>query len=141
MPVCENCRLDNPPGRDFCAECGYYLRWEPTVPQTAAVTDGTPQPVATQPQPKVPRPPAHARRQRRRDPRGGVAIALARDSVDLVVDAGGEIRVGALVRNRGELVDHYAIEVGGIPDMWWTAEPRERYFALRGLGPDGRPLR
>jgi len=23
----------------------------------------------------------------------------------------------------------------------WTAEPRERYFALRGLGPDGRPLR
>ena len=23
----------------------------------------------------------------------------------------------------------------------WTAEPRERYYALRGLGPDGRPLR
>jgi hypothetical protein len=23
----------------------------------------------------------------------------------------------------------------------WTAEPRERYYALLGLGPDGRPLR
>jgi hypothetical protein len=22
----------------------------------------------------------------------------------------------------------------------WTAEPRERYYALLGLGPDGRPV-
>jgi hypothetical protein len=31
MSVCESCLLDNTPDRDFCADCGNYLRWEPTA--------------------------------------------------------------------------------------------------------------
>src|SRR3954470_11634480 len=132
MPVCERCQYDNPPGRDFCAECGYYVRWEPTA-ERPAVPVRTP----TQRQPVV-RAGAPAPPRRRRDRRGGVTLALAlpgeppgADRVEVTAEAGGEACIAALVRNRGELGDHYAIPGAavpgswgtGVPEIWWTCEP------------------
>src|SRR4051794_20707582 len=124
MPVCERCHLDNPPGRHFCLECGYYVQWEPTAEQPVASRRGAPR---TLTQPGVPprrvEPPE---RRPRRDPLGGVALSLAvpgesaspNRPVAVSVEAGGEAQLAALVRNRGEVVDHYEIRVDGIPDGW-----------------------
>ena len=147
MPVCQSCLLENLPGRDFC-ECGEYLRWEPTGVHPAP--PAPPPPQATKPKliaptpPPIVRPRTRSRSGRRRsEPRGGVALSLgipgealgAGEAVEVTADAGGEAQIVALVRNRGELTDHYELAVDGIPREWWTTDPQR--LLLNPFGSSG----
>jgi hypothetical protein len=43
--------------------------------------------------------------------------------VSVAVEAGGEVRLLAKVRNQGEIVDNFRLRVEGVPDGWWTTAP------------------
>ncbi len=133
-PRCERINI----GRDFCVDCGEYLRWEPTV--FIATID--PGPVTT-----VSRPPSalraalvpHVAMTSR--PAAQAAIALsAPGRVDgdgmSHVDAspGSTVVMSALVRNESNIVDNYDIRVVGIPDEWWTVTPATTYLVPFGTG-------
>jgi beta-lactam-binding protein with PASTA domain len=133
-PRCERINL----GRDFCVDCGEYLRWEPTM----FIPTIDPGPVTT-----VARPPAALRAAL--VPHVAMASRpAAQAAIDLSapgrvdgdgtphVDAppGGTVVMSALVRNESDIVDNYDIRVAGIPDEWWTATPATTYLVPFGTG-------
>jgi beta-lactam-binding protein with PASTA domain len=64
-----------------------------------------------------------------------VSLRLPDASVDeeqLVVEAGGQASLIALIRNQSGIVDNYEILVNGVPAEWWTATPPTVYLVPFG---------
>ena len=112
MAVCERCHHDNPAAREYCARCGWYLRWELTGPQGFNEAGGRAVQLAV--------------------PTGTIAVALGvpgirggpDDPVELALAAGGELAVVARIRNEGATAQRFAVSVEGLPESWWSVEPR-----------------
>jgi beta-lactam-binding protein with PASTA domain len=66
--ICPSCATENPDDRDFCSQCGEYLRWEPTQ-YVQAVEPPKPDPEPAPPEPEAPQPePATPREVRQAPP-------------------------------------------------------------------------
>ena len=115
MRSCPRCAREAPWEQDFCL-CGEYLRWEPTgqtpiLDERAAVS-----PIAT---PVMTRAVAPTE----------VTVTLHSEDGEwlpaprLHVEPGGAVRFTARVRNQRGIVDHFAVQVLGIPPEWWTVDP------------------
>jgi beta-lactam-binding protein with PASTA domain len=160
--TCPACGHENPDDRDFCAQCGEYLRWEPTqyvqavAPPTPPAPE--PEPEVTPEEPRVeqaapppPEPPGnggHEQVVHRTEvqppapapPAGAASITLRLPDQDAVhgetlgvgVEPGQRERVLALVRNQSGIVDNYELRVEGLPDGWWSIYPDTVYLVPYG---------
>jgi hypothetical protein len=122
MIVCRECGHHNPPGATFCEnrDCGAYLEWAGEV-----VDSG---PVARQPGPPRPGPPAQPDRGRdgggpRRVGRGQVGLTVAVSERELQVEPGEAVDCEITVTNTGQIVDQYSVQVFGEPGQWTTVDP------------------
>jgi hypothetical protein len=114
MTICPKCGHENPPDRDFCSQCGEYLRWEETV-----IT------------PPPPRP----------EPVTGPGVVLTlrlpsnaqgMDPVQIRMTAGSRATVLVQIRNQSGVVDNYDVGVRGLPAGWWTVSPPTAYLVPFG---------
>ena len=112
MAVCERCRHDNPAARESCARCGWYLRWELTGPEAFNETGGGAVQLTV--------------------PAGTIAVTLdvpgircgLEDPIELGLSPGGELALAARVRNEGASAQRFDVSVEGLPESWWSVEPR-----------------
>ena len=136
MTVCPSCSYENLDDRDFCRECGAYLRWdEPTevemTPEPAApVEPEAPTvvlpPPAPAPEPVIPVEPVVVTL---KEPGGE---ARAGGPVIVRVPAGGEASLVAVVRNQSGIVDSFEMRVDGWPGEWWTVSPQTIHLVPAG---------
>ena len=144
MTACPNCQYENLDDRDFCRECGAYLRWdEPTEVEDTPVTTTRSEPVGSETPTAVPPP----------EPRPGpepepvsvlpaepVLVTLkqpgdggrAGGPVIVRVEPGGEAALVAVVRNQSGIVDNYDLRVAGWPEEWWTVSPQTVHLVPAG---------
>lgn len=130
-PKCERMNRD----RDFCADCGEYLRWEPTRYLPALRDDGGQgAPVlpvlraALLPTVTVARPRQAPATMILRGP-GGIGPD---GQPQLAVEPGAAGRLAALIRNESAIVDNYDLVVVGLPDGWWSVTPGTVYLVPFG---------
>jgi beta-lactam-binding protein with PASTA domain len=124
--MCRACGADNDDDREFCRACDRFIAWEggrsaTTARQASANGNGNGNGdggVATTAVMAAaePVPPALALRQPGDERDAGGPLTLH-------VDAGGEVTLIAAVRNAGERVDAYRVEVSGFAN-WWRADPQ-----------------
>jgi beta-lactam-binding protein with PASTA domain len=162
MSVCRKCGTPNDEERDFCSECGEYLRWDPTgFQQSVAPADpeapapapapppgqapgaaAAPPPPARGPYQEAPAPP-QAPAQARQEPQPPqdavlLAVRLPADEgytggpVTAKVEPGGQTALIALIRNQSGIVDNYDMAVTGISEEWWTITPTTVYLVPYG---------
>ena len=136
--VCSTCGEQNPPGTQFCQRCLAFLAWEDAAPATRPPGPTRDQPLAeelieTRVMPKIrPAEPAEAAPARRSAPPPTAApvgpvpvplpmpvpdvlrVALPTDPVILPVD-GSPVELALTIRNLSDIVDGYAVDVGGAP--------------------------
>ena len=124
--VCPRCQHENADDTDFCAQCGEYLRWGPTVtasgrlrgrlragsrPRLRLTSRGWDPPPAP--------PPASASvAGTPRSTCGWPADAAAVGDVTATVEPGKTVAVLALVHNQSGIVDNYDVRVEGLPEGW-----------------------
>jgi hypothetical protein len=120
--VCPVCGRVEPPGADFC-ECGEYLGWDDPEPSGDDEAPAAPeQAPAEPPEPPTAPPPAE---------RDAASIDLRLPgqehhpgaAVRLRVKPGESVRLHAMVRNEGRVVDDWTVSVGGLPADWWSVQP------------------
>src|SRR5262249_22153874 len=112
MAICERCHHDNPPARESCARCGWYLRWELTGPLANDAVGGA----------------ARA---------GTLTVTLVAaqasghpsDPLELELAAGGELTLVARVRSEDASLRRFEVTVEGLPEPWWSVEPRRGQMA------------
>jgi hypothetical protein len=150
MAICERCQFDNPPERDFCAECGYYVRWMPTGP-VDLVQDDPPAAAPSSTHRQQPIRISDVRRAVERVPvaRGraapvvesapaGVVLfvpghdAGAAETVTVAVAAGGQAVLRATIRNNSQIVEGFKVRLSGLPEGWWTTTPAIVRLVPRG---------
>jgi len=140
--VCPRCQHENADDTDFCAQCGEYLRWDPTV-ATPAVPPRPPsggQPPAAPPSPPAGGSPPPAPPPAPASVAGTAAVNLRLAGVDAAavgdvtatVEPGKTVAVLALVRNQSGIVDNYDVRVEGVPEGWWTVQPQTVYLVPYG---------
>jgi hypothetical protein len=126
--LCPSCDHDNATGRDFCARCGAYVRWELSGVLPAA-----------EPRSNLPSdasangaPPASAAVAVSEPTLGGRVGLTLRPAVDpepsegpvtLQVAPGSTGVLVAEIDNRTPLVDHFHIRVSGLPADWCSVTP------------------
>jgi hypothetical protein len=136
--TCPSCGKPVADDRDFCDSCGAYLRWDesPDDEQTA-VLEPMPEPNAAADDDAATSAAAPARLQDaepRPEPQESTAdvfvwLALpgaddtTAGSVETRVEPGSTASLAAFVRNRSGIVDHFDLEVRGLPPGWWTITP------------------
>jgi hypothetical protein len=135
--TCPSCGKPVSDDRDFCDSCGAYLRWdESTDDEQTAVLEPTPESAAAagdappsaeesvrlqdaEPQPEAQKDTV--------DVLVWLALPGADDasagSVETGVDPGSSASLTAFVRNRSGIVDHFELELSGLPRDWWTITP------------------
>jgi zinc-ribbon domain len=147
---CPSCGAPVSDDRDFCESCGAYLRWdEDDEEQTAVLTppEVPAAPVADEPAfESAPIPPPEP------EPEPGpeehaeeLVVALRRPDgeytaaapIEVAVEPGGTAVLVGLVRNRSGIVDHYDLELRGVPPEWVTIEPPALQLLPLGSGEDG----
>jgi uncharacterized membrane protein YkgB len=131
VTVCPSCQYDNVDDRDFCRECGAYLKWdEPTEEVSATPAAPEPEPVESEaptvvlppppkpePEPVVPAEPVAVTFKQPGDAgRAGGPVAVR-------VEPAGEATLIAVVRNQSGIVDNYDLRLMGWPEEWWTVSP------------------
>ena len=146
MTVCPNCRYENLDDRDFCRECGAYLRWdEPTEAEHTPIATSQPEPVESEAPTLVVRPSQDPTPEPEPEPvpvlpPEPVKVTLkqaggggrAGDRVIVRVEAGGEAALVAVVRNQSGIVDNYDLRVAGWPELWWTVSPQTVHLVPAG---------
>lgn len=141
MSSCPSCGHVDDQEHDFCRNCGTYLRWDETPDEAkTAVLELVELPsetLATFQEPHLAPSPVNRPAMRAPEPveqaaTGGTAVVTLRlredpspaaGTVTAAVDAGGEVELVATVRNQGEIVDSYDLDISGIPEGWWTIQP------------------
>jgi hypothetical protein len=135
--TCPSCGKPVADDRDFCDSCGAYLRWdESSDDEQTAVLEPTPEPeAAADDAPTTAEEPA---RLQDAEPQPEAqktseevlvwlalpgADAATAGSVETGVEPGSTAGLAALVRNRSGIVDHFDLEVRGLPPGWWTITP------------------
>ena len=135
--TCPSCGEPVVGDRDFCDSCGAYLRWEePTddeqtavlepITEAETIADSVVDPVeetaaASSPVPE-PEPEPTATEVIVRLTLPG-ADTTAADAVETRVDPGSSAPLAASVRNQSGIVDHFDLQVRGLPPDWWTITP------------------
>jgi hypothetical protein len=115
-----------PEDRDFCANCGAYLRWddpEPDDEPTAVIYD-VPEEAAATTEMEVEPPPAV-------EPAAAVRVSLMRpedpgagaEPPTVLVEAGGRVRLTGIVFNQSGVVDGFDLRIAGLDPAWWTVAP------------------
>jgi hypothetical protein len=142
MTVCPSCRYENLDDRDFCRECGAYLRWdEPTEVEHTPVTTSQPEPVEPEfPTVEIPPPPEPTPAPVPVQHAEPVLVTLkqpgdggrAGGPVIVRVDPAGEAALVAVVRNQSGIVDNYDLRVAGWPEEWWTVSPQTVHLVPAG---------
>jgi hypothetical protein len=146
QPRCPSCGEPVADDRDFCDSCGAYLRWDdddaartavlepqsasgsvptPAAPDTSAEPAAEPEPESTASEDDV------VVRLRRPDGEYGSTAA-----VELAVDPGARATLIGLVRNRSGIVEHYDLELLGLPRDWSTITPPSLDLVPFGSGDD-----
>jgi hypothetical protein len=143
MTTCPSCGYENVDDRDFCRECGVYLRWDeptevrdapapPPVSETPTTTlpvsEPEPEPVRVAPTPEPAVLPSDPVQVTLKQPDGGSAGG----PVVVRVEPGGEVALVAVVRNQSGIVDNYDMNVVGWPETWWTVSPQTVHLLPSG---------
>ena len=148
QPRCPSCGEPVAGDRDFCDSCGAYLRWdedenEQTLvlePQSEAAAAPESLEAATEAAPEPPEPeaePAPVEEDvvvRLRGPDGEYGSPA---TVEVALDPGGRTTLIGLVRNRSGIVEHYDLELLGLPGEWATITPPGLDLVPMGSGDDG----
>jgi hypothetical protein len=137
--TCPSCGKPVADDRDFCDSCGAYLRWdESSDDEQTAVLEPTPEPQPDATAESAPAPSDEPVRLQDTEPQPEaqdgaeeVLVLLAppgaddatADAVETGVEPGSSAGLAALVRNRSGIVDHFDLEVRGLPPGWWTITP------------------
>ena len=142
MQVCPNCGHENFDDTDFCAKCSEYLRWDQTEvtppSDTAVAPPPAPPPTPEPPTTPEPWPGEQLVPPEPSQPAEPVLVTLRVPGSDetapprVAVEAGGEVRLSALVRNQSDIVDTYELAVEGLPAGWWTVEPPQLHLLPYG---------
>jgi hypothetical protein len=124
MTECATCGQLTPDDRDFCSNCGAYLRWEEPEPDeqpTAVLSEEAVTTVmAVEPAPLVVTTtgdPVRVSLMRPEDPGAGAEPPTVR------VQAGGTARLIGMVFNQSGIVDRYELRVVGFDPAWCTVAP------------------
>jgi len=111
--ICPKCGSTEREGEDFCI-CGEYLGWDdPETPSDETDGSQAPEPPEPDDRPDVA---SIDLRTPDREHRPGTRVRVK-------VEPGQSVRLHALVRNQGRLVDDWTVSVGGMPEDWWTVRP------------------
>jgi hypothetical protein len=135
--TCPSCGKPVAGDRDFCDSCGAYLRWDesPDDEQTAVLEPKPERDAAADDAPTSAEEPvrlqdAEPRPEAQKDS-ADVLVLLAlpgaddatTGSVETAVEPGSSAGLAAFVRNRSGIVDHFDLDVRGLPPGWWTITP------------------
>jgi hypothetical protein len=122
MIICRECGHRNPSGTTFCENrsCAAFLEWSGDVQATA--TERIPPAPAEIPPAPVRGPGWGVSRPRRSSP-GAVGLTVRLEEDDLLVEPGGTVSSQVTVRNVGEVVDNYSVQVLGDAAPWTTVDP------------------
>jgi hypothetical protein len=126
VTACPACGWQTSDDRDFCDNCGSYLRWDEPDSDEAPTTvlRDAPEEAPTTVM-EVEAPPAVAPTEAVRvslalpdDPAGGAA-----GPPRVRVEPGGRVRLVGIVFNQSGIVDSYALRIAGLDPAWWTIAP------------------
>jgi PASTA domain len=115
---CPNCGHPDHQQRDFCAECGEYLRWELTEEHPVRAAAPRPEP-ATAVQPVVAPPPP----QPAAPVEAPAPVVLLLHAASATAAAGGRASLTGTIRNQSGVVENYDFRVSGLPADWVTLPP------------------
>ncbi len=119
--VCPSCGYDQLPEQaDWCPRCNEFLAWDRNGEQTTvAEAPGAGEAEAAAGATAVQAPPTGRVVLRLR---GTHDDAPTDRPIELSVEAGGTVTLGAFVRNESEIVEHFRISVEGLPSGWWSVD-------------------
>ena len=128
MSECATCGAPTADDRDFCGNCGAYLRWDepedgeaPTavLVESPAVSPDPPTAVLDVEAPESVEPTEAVR----------VTLAAPDDRgaelgpPSVRVEAGGSVRLTGTVFNQSGIVDTFHLRIAGLDPAWWTVAP------------------
>jgi hypothetical protein len=143
MSECATCGARTADDRDFCGNCGAYLRWDepeedeaPTavLVETPAVSPDPPTAVLEVEAPETVEPTEAVR----------VTLAAVDDPgaelgpPSVRVEPGGSARLTGTVFNQSGIVDSFHLRIAGLDPSWWTIAPSTVNLMPFG-SPEGAP--
>ena len=144
MSDCATCGAATADDRDFCGNCGSYLRWDEPEEDDAPTTVIEVEPPATSPDP--PTAVLEVEAPETVEPTEAVRVTLvAPDDPGaelgppaVRVEPGGSLRLVGTVYNRSGIVDSFHLRIAGLDPSWWTIAPSTVNLVPFGA-PDGVP--
>jgi hypothetical protein len=143
MSVCATCGAATADDRDFCGNCGAYLRWDDPE-EDEAPTDVLVEAPAVSPDP--PTAVLEVEAPETVEPTEAVRVTLATPddpgaelgAPAARVEAGGRAQMTGKVFNQSGIVDSFHLRIAGLDSSWWTIAPSTVNLVPFG-SPDGVP--
>jgi hypothetical protein len=128
MSECATCGAATADDRDFCGNCGAYLRWDEPEADEAPTTVLVESPAVS---PDPPTAVLEVEPPETVEPTEAVRVTLSAPddpgaelgAPSVRVEAGGSVRLTGTVFNQSGIVDSFHLRVAGLDPAWWTIAP------------------